>query len=638
MAKIFWSTRGWAVCFCLTGVLNSAKAEEALCKQENEGFLTRFEYCSVSDGLPLRWERRFNSSQTLSSVIHFESGRPVRRQIFDIAGKQTGEIEILFKDNLHFYELTYSTGPLRGQVLGKSLYRIVNPSSIEARDQLLLERSRFIKDPDSPQAAPRYELKWVDTFDRGDTNLIQQRRVYNEAGEVESLFSFEVFEEDFFAGSLMRSIAKTSPGGDLVYRYKSETHLDPREILKQQGLPAEEFQRRWSILNNDQRRRILIIDSGIDPTDPDITYKLALNPKDPIDGIDNDGNGWVDDWVGQSYGIFGKGLSPRVSELPRVSHTDSHAEPFSHGAHVSTTALRDREEFALHVVSGDLTNFNLLMATSRFIKDHSIEFVNMSFSFLNQNNAFAPGSSSFFALERILVENPTTLFFVAAGNSFADIDESELTAEFPASHPYDNLIVVGALNTPHFAESEAHLYSPAHFSNRGIYSVDVFAPGDLVLANSIGGEEIPMSGTSMASPTAMNLALELAAHFPELNRGQIRDVIKFSAYIPNLQNPLPCSSGGMIFPRRARDVAWRVARLGQSPLTASLESRKEHFLQGEEEFSMNFPSASLELLNLWRERQLISNDELLLTLRNMAESDVSGVPRRQAASDLLSPN
>ncbi|RMH05031.1 MAG: hypothetical protein D6702_01620 [Planctomycetota bacterium] len=46
---------------------------------------------------------------------------------------------------------------------------------------------------------------------------------------------------------------------------------------------------------------LLNIDSGTDRSHPDLANRIWTNPLDPVDGIDNDGNGFVDDYWGWNF-------------------------------------------------------------------------------------------------------------------------------------------------------------------------------------------------------------------------------------------------------------------------------------------------------------------------------------------------
>lgn len=44
-----------------------------------------------------------------------------------------------------------------------------------------------------------------------------------------------------------------------------------------------------------------IVDEGIDISHPDLAANIWTNPFDPVDGIDNDGNGYIDDVHGWDF-------------------------------------------------------------------------------------------------------------------------------------------------------------------------------------------------------------------------------------------------------------------------------------------------------------------------------------------------
>ncbi len=99
---------------------------------------------------------------------------------------------------------------------------------------------------------------------------------------------------------------------------------------------------------------------------------------------------------------------------------------------------------------------------------------------------------------------PDTLFVVAAGNSSRDVVEYE---DVPASLEMPNVLVVGAVDR--FGDW-------ATFTNSNPQRVRVFDHGvevDSVIPN---GERVPLSGTSMASPNAANLATKMSAVDPSL--------------------------------------------------------------------------------------------------------------------------
>ncbi len=115
------------------------------------------------------------------------------------------------------------------------------------------------------------------------------------------------------------------------------------------------------------------------------------------------------------------------------------------------------------------------------------------------------------ALKSAMAAAPNVLFVTAAGNSNSDARFEEF---IPSSYDLPNVLTVGAVNK---AGDEAV------FTSYG--KVDVYANGYQVESVIPGGEKQAWSGTSMASPQAVNLAAKLFARWPKLTAVQARKLI-----------------------------------------------------------------------------------------------------------------
>ncbi|HVZ82751.1 MAG TPA: S8 family serine peptidase, partial [Terracidiphilus sp.] len=117
-------------------------------------------------------------------------------------------------------------------------------------------------------------------------------------------------------------------------------------------------------------------------------------------------------------------------------------------------------------------------------------------------------AAKLFAIEREGLYNaiksaPDILFICAAGNSDSD---STFIEDMPSSFKLPNLLAVGAVDQ---AGDEASFtsYGPTVLVDADGYQVESVIPG---------GAKLRMSGTSMASPNAVNLAAKLIALDPNL--------------------------------------------------------------------------------------------------------------------------
>jgi len=105
------------------------------------------------------------------------------------------------------------------------------------------------------------------------------------------------------------------------------------------------------------------------------------------------------------------------------------------------------------------------------------------------------------------------LFIAAAGNEGTDAD---LDPDYPAGFFLPNVISVAA--TTRFD-------SLANFSNFGMHSVSIAAPGQEILSTFPGNSYEWLSGTSMATPQATGVAALLAAQDPARDWRAIRNLL-----------------------------------------------------------------------------------------------------------------
>jgi subtilisin family serine protease len=254
-----------------------------------------------------------------------------------------------------------------------------------------------------------------------------------------------------------------------------------------------------------------IIDEGLMYFHEDLAGNVWTNPNDPVDGSDNDGNGYADD-------IRGWDFAGNDNSVYDGSGDD-------HGTHVSgTIAARGGNGKG---VAGACWNVQLISAkflgpnggtTANAIK--AVDYItnlknNKGLNIVATNNSWGGGGYSQSLYEAIdRANNANILFIAAAGNSGVDIDSSP---SYPASYDNSNIIAVAAI------DSAGNL---ASFSNYGKNSVHLGAPGVDIWStlpnkrnqSSYGSH----SGTSMATPHVTGAAALYAAAHPSSTAADIK--------------------------------------------------------------------------------------------------------------------
>jgi subtilisin family serine protease len=268
----------------------------------------------------------------------------------------------------------------------------------------------------------------------------------------------------------------------------------------------------WDITTGSSSVVVFVIDTGVDYNHPDLNANLWRNPGEtPSNGIDDDGNGYVDD----VYGID-------------TYYNDT--DPFDgdgHGTHVSGTigAIGNNNVGVVGV------NWSVKIGHCKFLSDFGsgttagaiscLQYIlnlkqtgNPANDIIATNNSWGGGGFSQALYDAIKAHmNAGILFIAAAGNSSANND----TALFlPASYYLPNVISVAATT---------HTDAKAGFSNYGRRTVHVGAPGQGILSTTPGNTYSTFSGTSMATPHVTGLAALIKAQFPSFTWYQIRNRI-----------------------------------------------------------------------------------------------------------------
>ena len=277
----------------------------------------------------------------------------------------------------------------------------------------------------------------------------------------------------------------------------------------------------WNITTGSSDVVVFVIDTGVDYSHPDLASNMWRNPFEiPGNGIDDEGNGYVDDVHG--IDTFNGDSDPRDDN--------------GHGTHVAgTIGARGNNGLGVvgvnwdvkigacksHSASGSST-LDSLVECFQYVNDLKLRGVNVVVT----NNSWAgvagPGQSAPFAggIIRQLMDGPAgmakILHAVAAGNDGVDNDSVLHPVTWPASWNLDNIISVAA------SDSKDQV---AGFSSWGATTVDLAAPGVGIYSTVRNGGYGSMGGTSMATPHVAGAAALVAAARPGMPAEAIKQAL-----------------------------------------------------------------------------------------------------------------
>ena len=267
----------------------------------------------------------------------------------------------------------------------------------------------------------------------------------------------------------------------------------------------------WDFSTGSSEVIVAVNDTGVDYDHPDLNANMWINPFEiPDNGIDDDGNGYVDDYYGINV----------------ITDSGDPMDDNSHGTHCAgIIAAAGNNEIGVVGVCWTAKIMALKFLSSEgegFVSD-AIECIGYAIDKGVHIINASYGSPSYSQAEKDAVEalEASGIIFVAAAGN--DGLNNNTTPFYPSSYDCDNIISVAA--TDHFDNLCA-------FSNYGNLSVDVAAPGEQILSAVPtwywGPDSIPYgyaSGTSMAAPHVTGLAALIKSYRPTISWQQIKNFI-----------------------------------------------------------------------------------------------------------------
>jgi subtilisin family serine protease len=287
--------------------------------------------------------------------------------------------------------------------------------------------------------------------------------------------------------------------------YKRKIQVIPNDpsYSLQWALPKINAPAAWDIATGVSTTVVAIIDTGIDRFHPDLANNIWFNAGEiPLNGLDDDGNGFIDDRVGWNF----------------VNNNNSTLDGHMHGTHVAGICGAVGNDsngivgvnWAVKMMainncdSSGVALDSASLAAITYAVDNGANIINCSWGSFQYSQALQNAVDYAYANGCVII--------ASSGN---EATEAPL---YPAS--MNHVISVGATDSNDLKTD---------FSNYGSF-LDVMAPGKGIYSSVPSGGYASADGTSMSSPFVSGLAALIKANNPAYTNDDIYQTIVTTAY------------------------------------------------------------------------------------------------------------
>jgi subtilisin family serine protease len=276
------------------------------------------------------------------------------------------------------------------------------------------------------------------------------------------------------------SVVPNDPKFDLTWAMLNLGQSDPKGQPGKKGADIGAT-KAWKLTTGSDEVKVAVIDTGVDYLHEDLKNNILVNTKEiPNNGIDDDGNGYIDDVYGYNF----------AEDKPNAMDDNRH------GTHCAgTIGAEGNNNLGVAGVNWKVKILPVKFLTAK--GSGSLEGAIKAIEYATKmgvqvmSNSWGGGNYSK-ALEEAIVKakNKGILFVAAAGN---ESNNNDKRATYPAGFKVDNVISVAAISNQD---------KRASFSNYGQKTVHIAAPGVNILSTvpMDKGKYAVFSGTSMATP------------------------------------------------------------------------------------------------------------------------------------------
>ncbi|MDY3899952.1 MAG: S8 family serine peptidase [Bacilli bacterium] len=284
------------------------------------------------------------------------------------------------------------------------------------------------------------------------------------------------------------------------------------QVKDQWYLTACDIQKSWRWLKSkgisaggDPSVTVAVIDTGVDYNHPDLKANMWVNPNEiPGNGIDDDGDGYIDDVYGCST----------ISD--ERFHSGDPMDDHGHGTHVAGIIAASNNKIGTVGVAYNVKIMAIKagQASGVFLQSdiaeaivyaytHGADVINMSFG----------GSACSIAVQDALQSAYTTSTLVAsAGNDGCPNERTDWYSPLP-NYPAALSYVIGVMSVNALGVESSFTNWDAVAYNSKEY--EVYAPGEAILSTLPNNRYGKLNGTSMAAPIVSGIAALIRSYYTD---------------------------------------------------------------------------------------------------------------------------
>jgi thermitase len=401
---------------------------------------------------------------------------------------------------------------------GEVIVKVKSAALLSASRSEIFDAGRFrIAEIKSFETSPQlYTVKLA-----GDDQTAQYLEAAATNGSLEYAEPNYILHTDLLAADPAEKLPAVSEFG-MLWGMKNVGQKDAEGTVGVKGADIGAT-KAWAITTGNKAVTVAVIDTGMDYTHPELKDNVFSNTADCFsDGIDHDGNGFVNDCHGWNFATGGS--------------TANAMDDNEHGTHVSGT-IGANGDGGGHIAG---VNWHTSIMPIKFLDkdgsgslDDAVKAIQYATKMKVKimSNSWGGGGFSQTMLDAITAAKAQGILFVAAAGN--DGDNADSTPHYPASYQVDNVISVAA---------STNVDTLASFSTYGKRTVHIAAPGHKIYSSVPGGKYDNFSGTSMATPHVAGAAALLWGANMNLTYAEIKDrLLKSRDYIPGMSRRVASS-------------------------------------------------------------------------------------------------